>query len=86
MLSLTGTFHNTVCSLLTRVQQALNGAFFKISTCGLLQIVGTEKGICFIYEMRSAEGGNLSGFFFLVLLMIIKLDFKRFNMLFLDSC
>ena len=25
-------------------------------------------------------------FFFLVLLMIIKLDFKRFNMLFLDSC
>ena len=26
-------------------------AFFKISTCGFfLQIVGTEKGICFIYD------------------------------------
>ena len=35
---------------------------------------------------RSAEWGKLSGFFFLILLMIIKLDFKRFNMLFLDSC
>ena len=30
--------------------------------------------------------GEFVGIFFLVLLMIIKLDFKRFNMLFLDSC
>ena len=35
---------------MTCFQQALNGAFFKISTCGLLQIVGIEKGIFFIYD------------------------------------
>ena len=29
---------------MTHFQQALKDAFFKISTCGLLQIVGTEKG------------------------------------------
>ena len=32
------------------------------------------------------EKGDFVGIFFLVLLMIIKLDFKRFNMLFFDSC
>ena len=30
---------------MTLFQQAVKGAFFKISTWGLLQIVGTEKGI-----------------------------------------
>ena len=35
---------------MTPFQQALKGAFFKISTCGLLQIVGIEKGIFFIYD------------------------------------
>ena len=29
---------------MTCFQQALKGAFFKISTCDLLQIVGIEKG------------------------------------------
>ena len=30
---------------MTGFQQALKGVFFKTSTCGLLQIVGIEKGI-----------------------------------------
>ena len=41
----TGCFYS-----MTLFQQALKGAFFKISTCDLLQIVGTEKGIFFIYD------------------------------------
>ena len=42
-------FQNTACFCsMTRFQQALKGAFLRISTCGLLQIVGTEKGIFFI--------------------------------------
>ena len=44
-------------------------------------LLGSPEYVC-----RSTERGTLSGFLFLVLLMIIKLDFKRFNMLFLDSC
>ena len=35
---------------MTHFQQALKGAFFKISSCGLLQTVGIEKGIFFIYD------------------------------------
>ena len=35
---------------MTCFQQALKGAFFKISTCDLLQIVGKEKGIFFMYD------------------------------------
>ena len=36
---------------MTRFQQAIKGASLKISTCGLLQIVGTEKMIFFfIYD------------------------------------
>ena len=43
--------YNTGCFYsMTLFQQALKGAFFKISTCDLLQIVGTEKGIFFIYD------------------------------------
>ena len=42
MCQYTGPF-----SLFTRVQQA---GFFLISTCGLLQIVGMEKWIFFIYD------------------------------------
>ena len=42
MCQYTGPF-----SLFTRVQQAI---FFLISTCGLLQIVGIEKWIVFIYD------------------------------------
>ena len=43
----TGCFY-----LMTRFQQALKGAFLKILTCNLLQIVGKEKGMfsCIIYE------------------------------------
>ena len=42
-------FTNTGCLWsMTRFQQALKGAFLKISTCGLLQIVGMEKGIFLI--------------------------------------
>ena len=36
---------------MTRFQQALKGAFIKISTCGLLQIVGMEKGF-FSYRIH----------------------------------
>ena len=43
----TGCFY-----LLTRFQQALNGAFLEISTCGLLQIVDIEKEIFFIYMIH----------------------------------
>ena len=44
-------FSNTGCVWsMTRFQQALKGAFFKISTCDLLQIVGMEKGIFFIFD------------------------------------
>ena len=35
---------------MTRFQQALKGASLKISTCGLLQIVGMQKGIFFMYD------------------------------------
>ena len=41
-----------------------------------------ETAIC----VAVCRMGEFVGIFFLVLLMIIKLDFKRFNMLFLDSC
>jgi len=37
---------------MTPFQQALKGAFFKISPCDLLQIVGIEKGIFFMYDTR----------------------------------
>ena len=45
---------------MTRFQQALKGAFFKISTCGLLQIVGIEKGIFFITWRYLKNHGNSS--------------------------
>ena len=35
---------------MTRFQQAHKGAFFQISTCGLLQIVGIERGIFVMYD------------------------------------
>jgi len=38
----TGCFYS-----MTRFQQALKGAFLEILPCGLLQIVGIEKGIFF---------------------------------------
>ena len=41
----TGCFYSMTC-----FQQALQGAFLEISTCGLLQIVDIEKGIIFIYD------------------------------------
>ena len=36
---------------MARFQQALKGAYFKISACGLLAIVGIEKGI-FLYMIH----------------------------------
>ena len=43
---------------MTRFQQALKGAFFKISTCDLLQIVGKEKGIFFMYDTCMIHGDS----------------------------
>ena len=37
---------------MTRFQQALKGAFFKISTYDLLQVVAIEKGIFFSYMIH----------------------------------
>ena len=62
------------------------GVLTKYSRPEGLSVSRADYRTYLVYVWRSAEWGNLSGFFFLVLLMIIKLDFKRFNMLFLDSC
>ena len=48
----TGCFYS-----MTLFQQALKGAFFRISTCDLLQIVGAEKGF-FSYIMHEDTQKN----------------------------
>ena len=40
---------------MTHFQQAAKGEFFRISTCGLLQIVGIEKGIFYLKNCENAS-------------------------------